>query len=103
MDKRKISQIFLAVCSLAGLSDAAYLSINYFTGQTPVCLLDGCDAVLSSPFATVSGIPISLFGVLFYVTVFILSFLSHRKFVKEDGEATFEDFWILGIRRGEKE
>jgi uncharacterized membrane protein len=66
-------QVF-ALVSLLGFADAFYLTVKHFQDQVPPCsLVTGCETVLTSQYATILGIPVSLFGVLFYLSVLILS------------------------------
>ena len=61
------------VASFVGFLDAAYLSAKFFTGGTiPCTILDGCDVVTRSKYATISGAPIALLGALYYLALFIL-------------------------------
>lgn len=54
--------------ALLGAAVAAYLSVEYLTGQAGLCLTDsGCDAVRASAFAYPLGVPLPLFGVAFFL------------------------------------
>jgi uncharacterized membrane protein len=66
-----------ALVALAGLLDATYLTVSHYTGQNVLCgeSLE-CDKVLASRYATVFGVPVALFGVLGYFTVFSCATLS---------------------------
>jgi uncharacterized membrane protein len=65
-----------ALLALVGLADAIYLTIEHLTGQSVRCTVtSGCDEVLSSPYATIRGIPLAGFGALAYFTAFSLSLL----------------------------
>lgn len=65
--------LFLAV-SLIGFVDATYLTVNHFAGESPTCsILEGCDKVTLSEFATVFGAPVALLGALYYLVIFLLS------------------------------
>ena len=66
------------VLSFLGFLDAAYLTIVHFQNQIPPCTTDGCETVLTSSYAEIWGIPIALFGGLFYISVFFLV-LADRK------------------------
>jgi len=60
--------------STFGLFDAGYLTYEAFTGGVVPCsLTGGCETVLSSQYADIYGIPISLIGMLFYATALILA------------------------------
>jgi uncharacterized membrane protein len=62
--------IFLTVL---GIADASYLTYEKFSGYIPPCG-EGfdCGAVLSSPYAQIGPIPLSLLGVGYYLTALIL-------------------------------
>ena len=51
-----------AVTSLAGLSDATYLTVMYLTGETAVCGESAsCFQVLGSAYSRIDGIPVAAF------------------------------------------
>ena len=63
----------IAIIAMVGFADAVYLTANYYLGTPVPCLLTGgCDKVLTSTFSSFSGVPLSLLGLLFYATVFVL-------------------------------
>ena len=63
----------LLVFAGLGFLDASYLTIQHFLNKIPPCTVGGCETVLTSNFATVLNIPLSLIGVGFYLTVIILT------------------------------
>ncbi len=64
------------VIGLLGFLDAAYLTVSHYRGEVPPCsLVQGCEQVTTSPYATVSGVPVALFGVLYYLAIFVLAVL----------------------------
>ena len=65
--------IGILVFSFLGFLDAAYLSILHFKNAIPPCTISGCEIVLTSKFATILGVPISLIGAVFYFLLIILS------------------------------
>src|SRR5207247_7983440 len=68
---RNILYIVVAIVSLAGLADAAYLTVQALTGETAVCGgSPDCFRVLGSSYAKVAGIPLAAFGSLAYFSVF---------------------------------
>ena len=70
--------------SFLGFLDASYLTISYVTKTSVECsFVHGCDVVLTSSYATVGGIPIALFGVLYYLTMLLslIAFLDWKKIV----------------------
>ncbi|PIR44082.1 hypothetical protein COV23_01735 [Candidatus Wolfebacteria bacterium CG10_big_fil_rev_8_21_14_0_10_31_9] len=71
--KNKILAIVILFLSTVGFIDATYLAIKkLFGGQIPCYVFSGCDIVNTSVYSSIFGIPLSLFGVIFYVSVFIL-------------------------------
>lgn len=66
-----------ALLSLVGLADTIYLTVQHVTGQSVRCtIVSGCSEVLSSPYATVRGIPLALLGAAAYFTAFSLATLA---------------------------
>lgn len=63
-----------ALVSLIGLADAIYLTVEH--GRSVQCTLSGCSEVLSSPYASVRGMPLAAIGAVAYFTVFSLATLA---------------------------
>lgn len=77
--KRKVAILYglIALISLAGLADSIYLTIEHISGRSVKCtIVSGCSEVLSSPYATVGGIPLALIGAAAYFSVFSLATLA---------------------------
>jgi uncharacterized membrane protein len=75
----RVSRLYslAAVLSLAGLADAVYLTVEHLSGRSVRCTVtSGCSEVLASPYATISGYPLALFGALAYFTAFSLATLA---------------------------
>jgi uncharacterized membrane protein len=54
----------MTTLALVGLAAASYLLAVRVLGEAPSCgPIKGCETVASSPYATVFGIPVALFGV----------------------------------------
>ena len=70
MNKRAVAIAFL---SFIGMFDALYLSLKRNAGPIPCHVTRGCTDVLTSRYSELFGIPISAFGLLFYVTIFSLA------------------------------
>ncbi len=67
--------IAILIIALLGFADAAYVTIEHYQGSIPPCtLVDGCESVLTSAYSSIIGIPVSLFGTLYYLTILIASF-----------------------------
>ena len=67
--------ILVIVLVLIGFADATYLTVKHFQGQIPPCTIGGCETVLTSKYAVVAGIPISLLGAIYYLFLAILLFM----------------------------
>lgn len=66
-----------AIISLIGLADSIYLAVEHVTGRSVLCtIVTGCSEVLSSPYATVRGIPLAMIGAFAYFTAFSLATLA---------------------------
>ena len=66
-----------AIISLVGLADAVYLTAEHTSGRSVRCtLISGCSDVLSSPYASVGGVPVAAIGAAAYFTVFSLATLA---------------------------
>lgn len=60
----------VSVFALLGFADAFYLSLMHFQDSDVGCsVITGCDAVLSSEYAYLFGIPLAYLGVLYYLSV----------------------------------
>ena len=67
------SRPIIGAIAIAGAVLTAYLTITKLTGGGPVCTAEsagaGCGGVLDSEYATVFGLPLSLFGCLAYISM----------------------------------
>lgn len=76
---RKATTLYIvtALVSLIGLADSIYLTVQHLTGQSVRCtIVSGCSEVLSSPYASINGIPLALIGAAAYFTAFSLATLA---------------------------
>lgn len=66
----------IIVLSIVGILDTTYLTYDHFTNTIPYCAdtawID-CGAVLKSAYSVVWGIPLTLIGLFYYLTVFSLT------------------------------
>ncbi len=61
--------VALVLC-LTGVGISSYLTYTKFFNQSIVCVEGGgCDIVASSPYASFVGVPVSLLGLLMYLTL----------------------------------
>lgn len=67
-----------AVVALVGVLDAVYLTVEHLSGRSVRCVVvSGCDAVLSSSYATLFGsVPLAAVGAVAYFLVFSLATLA---------------------------
>jgi uncharacterized membrane protein len=64
--------IVLLVVALLGFVDATYLTIEHYSGVIPPCsVVEGCEQVLTSEYATILGVPVALGGSIFYLSILI--------------------------------
>ena len=75
---RHILAASLSVLSFLGLADSWYLAHAALTNTALVCNIsgiDGCNAVAQSVYSHIFGIPLGVYGVVFYGILFILAAL----------------------------
>jgi uncharacterized membrane protein len=66
-----------AIVALIGLGDAIYLTVHHYTAvPVPCSIVEGCEQVLTSPYATYHDIPLAVFGAAAYLLAFVLAVLS---------------------------
>ncbi|OGC46755.1 MAG: hypothetical protein A3A94_01950 [Candidatus Portnoybacteria bacterium RIFCSPLOWO2_01_FULL_43_11] len=71
MDK-KIKWILAAfiVFGFIGFLDAAYLTIEHYNqGILPCYIFEGCDKVTTSKYSEVFGLPVAMFGAIYYLLI----------------------------------
>ena len=62
--------VIVLLVAVIGFADASYLAIEHYQGVVPPCsITGGCEKVLTSSYAEILGIPVSLPGALFYLLV----------------------------------
>lgn len=67
------SRLTMAGIATVGAAVTAYLTYSKLTGNEAACPTKGCDIVLSSPYATVFGLPLALFGFLAYASMVVFA------------------------------
>jgi uncharacterized membrane protein len=67
--------IYSLVLGFFGFLDSLYLTISHYKNIVPPCTIHGCETVLTSSFSMIGPVPLALFGVLFYLTIIIVSLL----------------------------
>lgn len=63
------SRWFIVAIALLGAISTGYIAFTRLFAGDAACPTEGCDRVLSSPYAFVFGLPLSLFGFLAYLAV----------------------------------
>ncbi|MDJ0677748.1 MAG: vitamin K epoxide reductase family protein [Calothrix sp. MO_167.B42] len=98
----KWSRFIIAGIATCGALTTAYLTFEKLTGGQAACVVDaggkGCNDVLSSPWATVFGQPLALFGLLAYVGMATLA-LAPLAFKPEKNKQQYQKIqdstWLL--------
>mgnify|MGYP001614475863 CR=1 FL=1 len=66
----------IIILSILGIFDTSYLTAKHYLSQTVYCPVGkNCETVLNSVYSTFFGIPLALFGALFYFLILILTLL----------------------------
>ena len=70
-------RVAAALVALVGLADSIYLTVHHFTAEpVPCSLIEGCEQVLTSPYAEIAGVPLAAFGAAAYFVAFSLALLA---------------------------
>lgn len=65
------------IVSLVGVLDSVYLTVHHYTAEpVPCSIIEGCEQVLTSPYATIGGVPLAIFGAIAYFVAFSLALLT---------------------------
>lgn len=98
------SRRLIAGIAAVGASETAYLTLTKLLGESAACPTEGCDLALNSPYATVLGLPLTLFGFLGYVTMLGLAITplfvnpdSHKERYQKLDEGTWPLLYILAL------
>lgn len=78
MQSKIPSWILWAIIALAlvGFTDSAFLLAKRVSGAPIPCFItSGCDTVSKSPYSVLFGVPLSAWGILFYLGIGFLSLL----------------------------
>lgn len=73
----KILLIAVITLALVGFADSTFLLAKRISGGPIPCVLGftGCDTVSKSPYSVFLGIPLSAYGIVFYLAIGVLSLL----------------------------
>lgn len=75
---KRAGVVLILLFAFFGLADSAYLTQHELSGTPLICNiqnLSGCNAVASSQYSHIFGIPLAEFGMLFYGLMFVLAAL----------------------------
>lgn len=63
--------LLLAILLLAllGLGDAIFLTVKHYVGTIDCAVWSGCQEVLKSSYSSILGIPVALFGAIYYLAI----------------------------------
>ena len=71
---RRVVPVALVILALAGFLISFYLSLTHYRDLIPPCYVtSGCESVVTSRYATILGVPLSLIGALFFAVMFYLA------------------------------
>lgn len=66
--------LVFALAAFLGFLDATYLTLQHYLGlPLPCSVLQGCEKVTTSQYATFLGLPVALLGAINYLFLFMLS------------------------------
>ncbi len=63
----------MAAIAVVGAIATAHMTVAKLAGNPLACPGNGCDKVLSSPYASIGGIPLSALGFLAYLSILVLA------------------------------
>jgi uncharacterized membrane protein len=87
--------LYSAILGFFGFLDSLYLTILHYRNIIPPCTIHGCETVLTSAYSMIGPFPLALFGVLFYLTVIIVSLL-----IVVEGRKQFLKFFHFAVLVG---
>ena len=89
----------LIVLASIGLLDAIYLTWIKLANQVAQCAgIGDCEAVNSSPYSEIAGIPIALLGAAaFLVMLLVLLFEEHNEILRENGPLLVVAISLVGV------
>ena len=75
-ERGSLAPYVMLVLALIGIADAFYVAHASYSGQLMWCpIVDGCNTVAQSPYARIFAVPLSYFGLAFYLSMFGLASL----------------------------
>lgn len=92
--QKKILKIVMLLLS-AGVLLSAYLYLSKILNTSVICPTNGCEVVDSSPYSYLFGVPISLWGIVYYLGMFVITLL-----VFKNNGALYKKLLYLGTAWG---
>jgi uncharacterized membrane protein len=83
MNKRVLLRVML-VLAVIGLADATYLTIIHYAGIKSLCTTsrDSCQAVQTSEYSHVAGVPVALLGLIGYILIVASLVMREREWTR---------------------
>ncbi|MEM9539352.1 MAG: vitamin K epoxide reductase family protein [Cyanobacteria bacterium P01_E01_bin.42] len=93
------SRWLIGAIALLGLLLTIYLTLIKLTGNSAFCLAggDGCNIALSSSYATVFGLPLTLYGVAAYAMMALLAFVPIIFSLEDKSQRDRLDNWTWNL------
>ena len=73
---KRIGVVLILIFAFLGISDSAYIAKSEMSNTPLICNVDSifdCNIVAASQYSHIFGIPLSVFGIIFYSFVFIIA------------------------------
>src|SRR5574343_1271062 len=67
--------VLIFISALIGFGDATFFTIKHYQNVIPPCTIGGCESVLNSVYAEVFGVPVALFGSIYYLIISLSLFI----------------------------
>lgn len=71
----RILTTLIRIVIVPGLIAAAYLAYSKLTNTEPICATGGCSVINNSKWSEVFGVPVTVYGVIAYLTLLATTFL----------------------------
>jgi uncharacterized membrane protein len=99
----RFSRPLLGAFAAVGIADTGYLTSVKLAGNGVACSSESCNQVLSSPYANVFGLPLTLFGLLAYLAVGVLAIAplvipatNNKKFQNQLQDLSWLGLFLIG-------
>ncbi len=90
--KNTILSVLLLIFSFFGFLDTLYLSVKEILASPVSCFIfQGCSQVLGSSYSKIFGLPLSFYGLIFYLAIFVLTI----RYLESKKEKIIK--WIFGL------